>query len=148
MNFRIAEFHDLPTLNTISVSSKKYWGYPEAWIEKWMDDLCLDESKLAHQNVLILEEKNQALGFCSIVENGKDYEILHLWVLPEFIGKGYGKKLLEETIKRYTKNHKPILVEADPNAEPFYKSQGFVTYDKIESLPKGRFLPLMKRTIK
>ena len=39
---------------------------------------------------------------------------------------------------------KEIIVESDPNAEAFYTSQGFETFDKIESFPKGRFLPVMR----
>ena len=31
-------------------------------------------------------------------------------------------------------------------AEAFYASQGFETFDKTESFPKGRFLPVMKKS--
>ena len=79
-------------------------------------------------------------------ENDKEYEITHLWVKPEFIGKGYGKHLLSETIKKVATKKKSIIVESDPNAEVFYTSLGFVTFDKIESYPKGRFLPIMKKS--
>jgi GNAT superfamily N-acetyltransferase len=145
MKFRTAEINDLKTLNTISVKSKSYWGYPESWIEKWLDELTLDEDKFSKQNVLIIEFEQNLIGFASIVENNENYEILHLWILPEYIGKGFGKKLLEKTIQTFVKSDKEVIVEADPNAEPFYQSQGFITYDKIESFPKGRFLPVMKR---
>ena len=70
-----------------------------------------------------------------MVEHSKEYEILHLWLLPEYIGKGYGKKLLR----------KVIILTADPNAESFYQKQGFRTYSRVESYPKGRFLPMMMR---
>ena len=145
MNFRIAKPNDISTLNTISIRSKGHWGYPSSWLEHWKDDLTLDEAQLRTQNVLVIEEDGQIIGFSSITENEQVFEILHLWVLPEYIGKGYGKKLLERIISTYANQDKPIIVEADPNAEPFYKSQGFTTFDKIESFPKGRFLPVMKR---
>ena len=64
--------------------------------------------------------------------------------MPETIGKGLGKALLLASLGRVVRKDLPILVEADPNAEAFYKKQGFVTYDKKESFPKGRYLPLMK----
>lgn len=147
MKFRIADIDDLATLNTISVKSKAYWGYPESWIEKWLDDLTLDEYKFSNQNVLVVENENRLIGYSSIVENSENYEILHLWILPAYIGKGFGKKLLEKTIRTFVKRDKEIIVEADPNAEPFYQSQGFVTYDRVESFPKGRFLPVMRKTI-
>ncbi len=145
MKFIPAQTSDLPILNTISVQSKRHWGYPESWIERWMDDLTLDEKKLSNQNILVAKNNDQPIGFCSIVENDKNYEILHLWILPAYIGKGNGKELLQKTIGSFAKKDLPIIVEADPNAEAFYKSQGFSTYDKIESFPPGRFLPVMRK---
>jgi ribosomal protein S18 acetylase RimI-like enzyme len=147
MLFRTALISDLPRLNKISIQSKKYWGYPDEWMERWLDDLTLDEVKLATQQVLVLELNHQVVGFCSIEEHADHYEIHHLWILPDFIGKGHGKHLLDAAIERFTRADKPIMVVSDPNAEPFYTRQGFVTFDKIESYPKGRYLPVMKKSI-
>ncbi len=146
MNFRIANLQDLPVLNKIRVQSKSHWGYPSSWIEKWMDDLTISEENLAKENILLIEIQDQIIGFCSFVENEAEYEIYHLWVLPDFIGKGYGRKLLNKAIENFATSNKPIIVEADPNAEAFYCKQGFETFDQIESFPKGRFLPVMKKT--
>ena len=147
MGFRLAQTDDLEILNSISVRSKNHWNYPESWMEQWKDDLILDDQKLKEQNVLLVEIDKKIIGFCSVVENIENCEVLHLWVIPEHIGKGIGKKLLAETIKRFVYHAKPIIVEADPNAEPFYQSQGFTTFDKVESFLKGRFLPVMRREL-
>lgn len=146
MKFRTADIKDLDILNTISVRSKRHWGYPESWIEKWLDELILDKDKFSKQNILVVENDSELIGFASIAENNETYELLHLWILPEYIGKGFGKNLLERTIQTFVKSDKDIIVAADPNAEKFYQSQGFITFDTIESFPKGRFLPLMKKT--
>jgi len=145
MKFRKAELEDISELNRISLVSKRHWGYPEEWIENWMDALTLLPENIKQQQILIGAINSEIIGFCSITENEKQYEILHLWLLPEFIGRGYGKKLLSQTLKEFINTDKPVIVEADPNAEPFYKGQGFVTFDKIESSPPGRFLPVMKK---
>ena len=147
MNFRTADINDLEVLNTISVKSKGYWGYPESWIQRWLDELTIDEEKFSEQHILVIENDSELFGFSSIVENNDNYEILHLWILPEYICNGFGKRLLEKTIRSFVKKDKEVIVEADPNAEPFYQSQGFVTFDKVKSFPKGRFLPVMKKTI-
>lgn len=118
--------------------------YPKSWIEHWLDDLTLDSDKFSKQHVLVAEKKSEIIGFCSIIDNIENYEILHLWLLPKHIGKGIGKKLLIKTIDRFVKLVKPITVVVDPNAEKFYKCQGFVTYERVESFPEGRFLPKMK----
>ena len=145
MKFRTAEIDDLEILNLISVKSKAFWGYSKTLMEIWSNELTLDKDILSKQNVLIIETENNVIGFSSIMENRDTCEIIHLWILPEFIGKGFGKKLLDKTIETCIKADKPIIVVADPNAEPFYQSQGFVTFDKVESSPKGRFLPVMKK---
>ncbi len=148
LNFRTAKTEDIPILNSISVQSKGHWGYPESWMEQWKDDLTIDTKMLSAQNFLIAENENQIIGFSSIIEKPELYEITHLWILPTFIGKGNGKKLLEATIETFVNKDLPIIVEADPNAEAFYKSQGFETFDKVESFPSGRYLPVMRRSLR
>lgn len=145
MKFRPAFVGDIEALNAVSVASKRYWNYPEEWIERWLTDLEFTREKFEAQRIIVLEHEDRVIGFCAIAENQDDFEITNLWLLPQFIGKGLGKKLLAEAISRYTDQSKPLLVEADPNAVPFYKRQGFVIIDKVESFPPGRFLPIMKR---
>jgi GNAT superfamily N-acetyltransferase len=138
---------DIPTLNKISVASKSYWGYPPEWIKKWLPDLHLSEPDFSTQSIYKLDLGGSIIGFCAIQENKSKYEIMHLWVLPDYIGKGYGALLLNESLKKTMMQIKDIIVEADPNAEAFYARQGFSTFDKVASYPKGRFLPLMKKSI-
>lgn len=144
MTCRKAEITDITVLNRISVTSKRHWGYPEEWIENWKEDLSLTASDLNSQETLVMDFKRKIIGFCSIKDHGDRYEVIHLWILPEFIGKGYGKILLKETLTLFVLEDKPIWVLADPNAESFYNKQGFTTLEKVESFPKGRYLPLMK----
>lgn len=145
IQIKTAEISDINILNNISVESKMYWNYPQEWMDNWKDVLILTKEHFKEQHIYKLEKTGSIIGFCSIVENESDYEIVHLWLIPDYIGKGYGKLLLNETIKQVVKNKKEIIVESDPNSEAFYSSQGFKTFDKRESYPKGRFLPLMKK---
>jgi len=145
LNFRQAIIDELPTLNEISMLSKAHWGYPKAWLEAWKDGLLISQEQFLQQYILVVEVDQQIIGFSAMKEQIANYEILHLWLLPAYIGKGIGKKLLQTIIQTFAKHDKPIIVEADPNAEAFYKSQGFVTFTQVESFPKGRFLPVMKK---
>lgn len=145
MEIRKAIAKDIPELNRVSIASKKHWGYPDEWIANWLDELTLTPEKFVRQNILVGELNGEIIGFCSITESESEYEILHLWVVPQFIGQGYGKKILTRTMDEFVTSDKPIIVEADPNAESFYKSLGFETFDKVESFPKGRLLPVMKK---
>lgn len=144
MKFRSAEIKDIEALNQISLASKRYWNYPEEWIQRWKDDLLISELDLINLVITVVTENNEIKGFCAIREADSYYEVEHLWLRPETIGKGFGKALLLAALGKIVRKDLPIMVEADPNAEAFYKKQGFVTYDKKESFPKGRYLPLMK----
>lgn len=145
MTFRRPTPSDLPILNHISYTSKSYWGYPKEWLERWAPDLKLSSEQLDKHSVLVAETEKAIIGFCVVDEDANYYEVLHLWVLPEFIGRGYGKRLLQQALDSFTKADKPIRVEADPNAEAFYARQGFITFDQVESYPPGRFLPVMRK---
>lgn len=142
-----AQIEEIDILNRISFASKQHWGYPEEWMELWKEDLLLTERDFEVQQIYKLVLEKMIIGFCAIQELPEVYDVTNLWIEPTQIGKGFGKLLLSFCIEKVVRNDKPIIVEADPNAEAFYASQGFVTYGQKESLPKGRFLPVMKKTL-
>jgi ribosomal protein S18 acetylase RimI-like enzyme len=136
--------YDLPILNQISVESKMHWGYPLDWLQNWVETLRITR-KFLEENHVYKISTDRIIGFCAIVKKPDAYEVIHLWIAPKYIGKGYGKKLLQETLQIVVMEKSEVIVESDPNSEKFYQSQGFVTFGQRESYPKGRFLPLMKR---
>ena len=144
-SFRKAIEEDIQAINIISIQSKAYWGYPDAWLERWKDDLTISKPEINELEILIIQKDNVPIGFSALFEDEQNYEIRHLWLKPDYIGKGLGKQLLHETIKEIVRKEKPIFVEADPNAEAFYERMGFKTIGFVESYPKGRFLPIMKK---
>ena len=141
----LAEDKDIPILNEISIESKRYWNYPNEWIDKWRDDLTVTGNSIISNSVFKLLLGNRIIGFCSISNNPDHYEIEHLWIKPEYIGKGFGKYLLNESLRKSVKEKKRIIVISDPNSEKFYIKNGFKCIDKVESFPEGRFLPLMEK---
>jgi GNAT superfamily N-acetyltransferase len=75
-------------------------------------------------------------------------ELEMLFVLPEFIGKGIGKQLMQHAFREATKlNVMSMTLLADPYAVDFYKSQGFYQIDKKESSIPNRFLPILKKDL-
>ena len=57
----------------------------------------------------------------------------HLLVLPEFQGKGIGRRIMEILKSKYKEFHQQILV-ADGQATDFYKKCGFERAGKTESM--------------
>ena len=144
VKFRSASKSDIQFLNQISFQSKKHWGYPDEWMEKWKDDLIISEEDLNRQVVTLIELNERVIGFSAVTESADAFEVTHLWIISDHIGQGYGKQLLKEALRPASGSGKQVVVEADPHAEAFYHSQGFRTFDKIESYPPGRYLPVMK----
>jgi N-acetylglutamate synthase-like GNAT family acetyltransferase len=113
-------------------------------MEIWRDELTLLPSDLAMLQIYVIKSI-EIMGPCALKEEEAHYEIAHLWIDPKHMKKGLGKQLLKTSLALTALNHKPILVEADPNAEAFYHSLSFTTHDKKASQIEGRFLPLMRK---
>lgn len=136
---------DAPILTQIAFAAKRHWNYPETWIQMWKDDLTITEELFKNNVVFKICEANQILGFCTLEEENGAYEVGHFWVRPEKIGKGLGRQLMEELLAHCAQEKiESLKVIADPNAASFYEHFGFQHIGTLESVPKGRILPLLK----
>ncbi|QVY64024.1 GNAT family N-acetyltransferase [Polaribacter sp. Q13] len=140
---------DAKILTEVALKSKAYWGYSSKLIEGWRADLTVTPETIETCNVYKLMVDDVAVGFY-VLNNPKEdlVKLEMLFVLPLFIGKGIGKKLVVHALKKAIKaNATTIELVADPNAIPFYKSQGFLEKGKIGSAVLGRFLSLMQKDL-
>ena len=56
---------------------------------------------------------------------GERMDLLHLWVLPEAMGRGAGRSLFSHAIERTRHlGFRELEIESDPNAEGFYRRIG------------------------
>ncbi|SKC12216.1 Acetyltransferase (GNAT) domain-containing protein [Soonwooa buanensis] len=149
MKIEKAHIDDHEILSEIAFKGKSYWNYGEEQLEAWRDNLTISKDYIKENKVYKLVELDKTIGFYSLILIDKStIKIDFLFMFPEFIGKGIGKFLLESSIETAKKMKiKRIVLDADPNAEAFYKHFGFVTYEKMESSIKNRFLPKMELII-
>lgn len=141
-----ADPQDNRILTDIALASKRYWGYPEDWIELWLPDLTITEEYILRHDVFKLVENGKICGFCSLEwdDEMKSLEVAHLWLLPAYIGKKLGRYLLQSSLDKVSKYPaRSISVIADPNASEFYEKFGFSKVGNVESKPAGRYLPKM-----
>ncbi|WP_405609011.1 GNAT family N-acetyltransferase [Polaribacter sp. Asnod1-A03] len=145
-----AVISDAEKLTDIALKSKAFWGYSSELIEGWREDLTVTSKTIETCNVYKLIVDDVIVGFYVLNNSKGDIVKLEmLFVLPLFIGKGNGKELLEHALKNAVNSKvKTIELVADPNAIPFYKSQGFLEKNKIGSAISGRFLSLMQKDLK
>lgn len=92
--------------------------------------------------------------FCLLVENTvvgfigiHQAKIEMLFLDPEFIGKGLGRRLIEFAI--FEKGAKLVDVnEQNINAKGFYENAGFQTYERTEKDDFGKDYPLLRMELK
>ena len=124
---RRAAISDASTLTAVAVEAKRHWGYPEAWITRWMPVLTITPAFIAAHEIFVAESSGGELAgfYALVVENGR-WALDHLWVKPAHMGRGLGRQLFEHAAHRLAKvaPGATIFIEADPHAESFYVRMG------------------------
>ncbi len=125
MHITRAKPDDAMTLTEIALAAKRHWGYPIKWLESWYDVLTvLPEFIVSHETYAAIDE-GRTVGFHALGRKGERMDLLHLWVLPDAMGRGVGRSLFIHALER-TRNlgFRELEIESDPNAEGFYKRMG------------------------
>ena len=96
-----------------------------------------------------LASNHKIIGFYSYNQrNSKEVKLNFLFVDPMFIGKGFGKLLMEHFLLQVSKlNFESVTLDADPNAQKFYEQFNFEVVGQLKSLIKNRFLPVMLKKL-
>lgn len=142
-----AKPEDAEALTEIAHASKRYWNYPDHWIEGWRDILTMEPEFIAANIVYCAIENRRAVGFYVLTRERDGLHLDHLWILPAAMHRGIGRALFEHAITQ-AKNSAfdSIKIEADPNAEGFYERMGAkrigTTVNEIDS--EKRELPLLE----
>ncbi len=134
-----ADSEEAACLTEIAFAAKRHWGYPETWIEVWREDLTITPEFIALNEVFIVCEQDKPIGFYALVTSEGTTELDHLWVLPEWMGKGIGRRLLAHAIDRAAAaNIATIEIVSDPNAEAFYLKAGARKIGEVLSTIEGQ----------
>lgn len=142
---------DSEVLTEIAHNAKRYWGYPESWIEHWKADLTITPELISSCEVYVAgsdsglaedvspADNQQIDGFYAIGIRGEKAELEHMWVKPECIGTGIGKELLMHAMETAAfLNAAALEISSDPNAEGFYKRMGAIRIGEISSEIEGQ----------
>lgn len=141
-----AEPTDHIELSQLCKKSKAYWGYSDEQLKSWDEDLTISEKYIQENQVYKIIDNSIIIGFYTFYsENETTIRLDHLFVHPNYIGKGIGFKLMNHLIENCKSIHKlKIIVDADPNASAFYSKLGFITIGQKPTFIKNRFLPIME----
>jgi GNAT superfamily N-acetyltransferase len=135
---------DAPALTDIARASKAHWGYETDLLDLWNSQLTVSPEFVRDQPVWVAVEHGRPIGFCAIVAGGEEWEIGHLWVHPEWIGRGIGRTLFERAVaEAASAGATAVRVVSDPHAKGFYLHMGARHVGEEDSVPEGRRLPLL-----
>lgn len=146
MTIEKAHYNDHLILSEISYRSKAFWGYDIAQLEAWKADLTITPAYIAQHCVFKLLAEGEIIGYYAMLLPADSTITLdNLFLLPEYIGLGYGQALMRHCIATAkAMNLTRIVLNADPNAERFYRKLGFRVYGNLTTAVADRFLPQME----
>ncbi|MBE0670651.1 MAG: GNAT family N-acetyltransferase [Anaerolineales bacterium] len=142
-----ARIEDAAALTQIAVSAKRYWNYPERWIEIWIPALTITPIYISEHETWVAVVDEKPLGFYSLNKEDDSLWLDNLWILPEFMGQGIGRRLFRHALERSRALGASILkIESDPNAQSFYEKMGARKTGEHQSAVDGqaRILPVME----
>ena len=145
MLMRAARADEAGSLSALAGRSKAYWGYDEAFMEACRDELTVSAAEVTARRATVAEHDGRILGFATLEGRPPQGTLGMLFVDPDSIGKGIGRLLFDHmVVMARDLGFVRLLVDADPNAEPFYVAMGA---ERIGSTPSGsipgRTLPLL-----
>lgn len=142
-----ARIKDAAALTQIAVSAKRYWNYPERWIEIWLPALTITPIYISEHETWVAVVDEKPLGFYSLNKEDDFLWLDNLWILPEFMGQGIGRRLFHHALERSRVLGASVLkIESDPNAQSFYEKMGARKNGEHQSEVDGqsRILPVME----
>jgi GNAT superfamily N-acetyltransferase len=124
MHIRAARPDEAEALSRMAADSKSLWNYSTATLASWSKDLTLTASFIVEHPTFVAEQGDALLGFYAI-SNVDRFELEHFWVARAHMRKGVGRALMNHATHAVRQLGGSVLfIDADPNAESFYKSCG------------------------
>ena len=132
-------------LTALALRSKAFWGYDEAFMASCRDELTLDEDTVTARRTVVAQDAGEVIGFATLEGEPPHGSLGMLFVAPEAMRRGAGRLLYGHMLAAAGRlGFTRLSIDADPNAEAFYRAMGAVTVGRTPSgsIP-GRTLPLM-----
>lgn len=132
-------------LTAIARRSKQHWGYPEEWMRIWAEELEIRPEFIKKEVVVKAVAGAEIIGFYALQPHAEydATDLAHFWLLPENIGKGYGRLMFEHMLRKARQaGAERLIVESDPYASGFYEKMGGRKVGERQSSIAGRKLPV------
>lgn len=146
MRIRAGEAAEAAALTELALRSKGHWEYDAEFLAACREELTVRPADVAARRTVVAEEDGRILGFTTLDGEPPRGALGMMFVEPDAIGRGVGRRLFAHTMDEARRlGFTRLTIDADPNAEPFYRAMGAV---RIGATPSGsipgRELPLLE----
>lgn len=146
MRIRAGEAAEAAALTELALRSKGHWEYDAEFLASCREELTVRPADVAARRTAVAEEDGRILGFTTLDGEPPRGALGMMFVEPDAIGRGVGRRLFAHTMDEARRlGFTRLTIDADPNAEPFYRAMGAV---RIGATPSGsipgRELPLLE----
>ncbi|GGY24166.1 N-acetyltransferase [Streptomyces anulatus] len=146
MRIRAGEAVEAAALTELALRSKGHWEYDAEFLAACREELTVRPADVAARRTAVAEEDGRILGFTTLDGEPPRGALGMMFVEPDAIGRGVGRRLFAHTMDEARRlGFTRLTIDADPNAEPFYRAMGAV---RIGATPSGsipgRELPLLE----
>lgn len=143
---RCAKLDECEQLSELAFHSKAYWGYSDEFMTACRAELTYTVDDIQKDLFYVLLDEETLIGFYGVVKvSDMVYELEALFIKPRFIGRGYGRLLMDhakQTVREL--GGAELIIQSDPNAADFYVKAGGQRIGECKSASvSGRYLPLL-----
>jgi GNAT superfamily N-acetyltransferase len=147
MRIRPARTDEAAALTELVLRSKAHWGYGAEFLEACRAELTIRPDDIRRRRVVVAEDTDSAVvGVASLEGSAPEGSLGLCFVEPAAIGRGVGRALYFHVTRAARElGFARLTIEADPNAEPFYRRLGARPVGRTASGSlAGRELPLLE----
>jgi GNAT superfamily N-acetyltransferase len=146
IQLRPARSDEVDLLGELALRSKGHWGYDRSFLDACRGELTFQPDELGARRITVAEADGRVLGFYSLDGEPPSGELGNMWVEPDSIGTGVGRRLWHHAIQSArTAGFMMLRIGAEPFAEGFYLAMGAKRVGETPSgsIP-GRILPMLE----
>ena len=122
---RAPDIRELPALSELCMRSKAVWGYDAAFMKACRAELTFDPRDLVTSRIAVAAQGDSLVGVAQVKIAGAEADLQKLFVEPAALRGGVGRALFDwATDAARQMGASRMIIEADPDAAPFYRRLG------------------------
>lgn len=140
-SFRRADPREAGLLGRFVLAGVRHWGHdvnhPDAFAGL-RDHGLPTAAYVAAAPVYVIEDRAGIIGFYGLVIEDDFVDLRYMFLEPDRIGAGYGRRLWEHAVREATRHGTLLRIMSDPGAVGFYAAMGAEREGEIEVAPGFR----------